>query len=144
MEINPWWNASGRRDDVIPEPFVLKEGALHMSPLCPFHSVLMNSKTFHTLLTKKTIEKPGAARWTLLICFSRTSWETAKTSIGRWTTGKSVNGLLSAMKSNSQSSWRLLRSIPPFSLSNQPSGVATGCACCAADIESALWQHPEP
>lgn len=34
-------------------------------------------------------------------------------------------------------------SVPLVSLSLQPSGAATGCTCCAADIESALWQLPE-
>ncbi len=55
MEINPQWSALCR-DDVIPEPFVLKEGVHNMSPLCPFHLILMNSKTFHTLLTQSALK----------------------------------------------------------------------------------------
>lgn len=61
------------------------------------------SHTAHT----KSHEKQGAACWTLLICFWRTSWEVTKTSISQRATGESVNSLLSAMKSNSLNPSRL-------------------------------------
>lgn len=56
-------NAAGRSDDVIPEPFCVDVGgggggggglALHMSPGCPSHFILMNCKTFHTLRAQKS------------------------------------------------------------------------------------------
>lgn len=36
--------------------------ALHMSPGCPSHFILMNCKTFHTLRAQRAFEKQGAAR----------------------------------------------------------------------------------
>lgn len=36
--------------------------ALHMSPGCPSHFILMNCKTFHTLRAQRAFEKQAAAR----------------------------------------------------------------------------------
>lgn len=103
--------------------------------VCPPHFILMKSKTFHTLCTQRAVK----SRAPHTECCADLSWEITKAQ-------SRLHGQeRPRARTVYQVQWNLIArphscSVPLDSLSDQPPGVSAGWPCCAADIESALWQ----
>lgn len=107
--------------------------------VCPPHFILMKSKTFHTLCTQRAVKSraPHTECCANLLLTDIPRDYKGPEPLARPGETKSTDSLSSAMNLIARPH---SCSVPLDSLSDQPSSVSAGWACCAADIESALWQ----